>query len=402
MTLMSLPKLLGNFSDESSVTVKLVYFDDVASETFYPFYLSHNIDIWELLCVNLLRMRRAPFFQLCDLFRTRGLLRDTIHNTIEEQVAMFLHMVGHNQRFRVVDVTFRRSIETISRYFKEVLYAIGELRDEMIVPPSNAVPTKILHSRRWYPYFKGMSEMGDLGADNLFNVGGNEGGNGDAGNPAQGGQVAPPAQGGQGGNRNAMRWTLVMSGFVLRRFADLVGQGMKTDKGFKEVHVNSVARKLSEFSGLEVTGTQVYNHLRKWCQKWMRVCKLKDLSGALWDEDNYMIVLVEEHLVGHCKDHPKDVDFLNTPIENYLQMQIIFGSGQATGRFAMAQMNPLDVKPDISFEASGKKPTYGTPGSSAAGNKCHADVPNNKRKRVVSEEAYGLMKDMTVAVNNVA
>jgi hypothetical protein len=52
-------------------------------------------------CVELLRMRRAPFFQLCNLFRNRGLLRDSINNNIEEQVAMFLLVVGHNQRFRL-------------------------------------------------------------------------------------------------------------------------------------------------------------------------------------------------------------------------------------------------------------------------------------------------------------
>ncbi|KAL6649400.1 hypothetical protein ACP70R_013624 [Stipagrostis hirtigluma subsp. patula] len=105
-------------------------------------------------CVELLRMKRAPFFQLRDLFRSRGLLKDSIHTNIEEQVAMFLHVVGHNQRFRVIKMTFRRSIETISRYFQEVLFAVGELREEMIQPPSSAVPPKILASRRWYPFFK--------------------------------------------------------------------------------------------------------------------------------------------------------------------------------------------------------------------------------------------------------
>jgi hypothetical protein len=105
-------------------------------------------------CVDLLRMRRAPFMQLCDLFCTRQLLRDNIHSSVEEQVAMFLDVVGHNQRFRVIHMTFRRSIETISRYFKEVLYAVGELRNEMILPPSTATPTKIRDSHRCYPYFK--------------------------------------------------------------------------------------------------------------------------------------------------------------------------------------------------------------------------------------------------------
>jgi hypothetical protein len=86
----------------------------------------------DIECVAMLRMRKANFFNLCTLFRQRNLLRDSIHNTIEEQVAMFLHVVGHNQRFRVVHQNFRRSIETVSRYFREVLYAIVELRQEMI------------------------------------------------------------------------------------------------------------------------------------------------------------------------------------------------------------------------------------------------------------------------------
>ena len=114
-------------------------------------FIYHSKDIQ---CVELLRMRRQPFFQLCDLFRSMGLLRDSIHCDIEEQVAMFLHVVGHNQRFRCIKWSFRRSIETISRYFQEVLYAVGELRSELILPPSTNVPTRIQNSRRWNPYFK--------------------------------------------------------------------------------------------------------------------------------------------------------------------------------------------------------------------------------------------------------
>ena len=48
---------------------------------------------------------------------------------------MFLHVVGHKQRFRVIYQNFRRSIETVSRYFREVLYVVGELREELIRAP---------------------------------------------------------------------------------------------------------------------------------------------------------------------------------------------------------------------------------------------------------------------------
>jgi hypothetical protein len=53
-------------------------------------------------CLSMLRMTRPPFFALCNLFRERSLVCEREGCTIEEQVAMFLHVVDHNQRFRVV------------------------------------------------------------------------------------------------------------------------------------------------------------------------------------------------------------------------------------------------------------------------------------------------------------
>jgi hypothetical protein len=105
-------------------------------------------------CVSMIRMSRAPFFALCDLFRQRGLVPKTFGCSVEEQVAMFLHIVGHNQRFRVVHNSFVRSIEIVHRNFHQVLYAIGELRNDMIKPPSSTTHPKILGSPRWNPYFK--------------------------------------------------------------------------------------------------------------------------------------------------------------------------------------------------------------------------------------------------------
>jgi hypothetical protein len=63
-------------------------------------------------CLSMLRMTRPPFFALCNLFRERSLVCEREGYTIEEQVAMFLHVVGHNQRFRVVHQSFRRSIDS--------------------------------------------------------------------------------------------------------------------------------------------------------------------------------------------------------------------------------------------------------------------------------------------------
>ena len=60
---------------------------------------------------------------------------------------------------------------------------------------------------------------------------------------------------------------------------------MKTDKGFKEVHITKAAKDVSQLVGYEVTTTQVTNHLRMWKTRYQRIEKLRGLSGALWDDD---------------------------------------------------------------------------------------------------------------------
>ncbi|XP_024315389.1 uncharacterized protein LOC100832632 isoform X2 [Brachypodium distachyon] len=117
-------------------------------------FLNNQIYKDDITCLRTLRLMRAPFFRLCQVLRERSLLHDTIHISIEEQVAMFLITVGHNLRNREVGAIFNRSGEPVSRYFGLVLHAIGELRDELIRPPSLETPTKIAGNPRWDPYFK--------------------------------------------------------------------------------------------------------------------------------------------------------------------------------------------------------------------------------------------------------
>ncbi|VAI86928.1 unnamed protein product [Triticum turgidum subsp. durum] len=101
------------------------------------------------------------------------------------------------------------------------------------------------------------------------------------------------------GRSNNMKWQPFMSMFVLNKMCELISSGVRTDKGFKEVHLNTVAKQVFEFYGQEVSATQVYNHLRKWRSRWIQVSKLRDLSGASWDENTCSIVLEAEHYAGH-------------------------------------------------------------------------------------------------------
>jgi hypothetical protein len=55
--------------------------------------------------------------------------------------------------------------------------------------------------------------------------------------------------------------------------------------------------------------------------------------------------------VTSLQDHPKDAEFLNTPIRFYSEMEAIFGSTLATGRFAVGSNQPLGVNKSDSFAA---------------------------------------------------
>ena len=79
----------------------------------------------------------------------------------------------------------------------------------------------------------------------------------------------------------------------------MIQSGVRTDKGFKEVHLNAVAKGLFDHCGVSVCSTQVYNHLRKWRQRWLTISRLRDPSGAQWCEDTKCIVLEGEHYCRH-------------------------------------------------------------------------------------------------------
>ncbi|KAJ0682298.1 hypothetical protein HanPI659440_Chr16g0645781 [Helianthus annuus] len=95
------------------------------------------------------RMEKHVFYKLCDKLKAKGLLRHTSRIKVEEQLAIFLFIIGHNLRTRAVQELFRYSGETISRHFNNVLNAIIDF----FQPPGSEIPPEIQDDLRFYPYF---------------------------------------------------------------------------------------------------------------------------------------------------------------------------------------------------------------------------------------------------------
>ncbi|KAL6326017.1 hypothetical protein AAG906_038509 [Vitis piasezkii] len=106
-------------------------------------------------CYNQLRMGNDAFIGLVNILRGIGHLRNSAHNNVEEQVAKFLHIVGHNLRNRIMKFYFKRSSETVSHHFHQVLRAIISLDDVFLKQPDGLkCPQEIKDSTKFWPYFK--------------------------------------------------------------------------------------------------------------------------------------------------------------------------------------------------------------------------------------------------------
>lgn len=117
-------------------------------------FMTRVLEGHDNVCRQMFRMDKHVFSKLCGTLRQRGMLRDTAGVMIEEQLAIFLNIVGHNERNRVIQERFQHSGETISRHFNNVLKAIKSLSREFLLPPPPNTPPEIINSNRFYPYFK--------------------------------------------------------------------------------------------------------------------------------------------------------------------------------------------------------------------------------------------------------
>jgi len=104
---------------------------------------------------DIIRMRPEAFIQLCQRIRATGLVKDAYRSVVEEQVAKFLHIIGHNVKNRSVSFFFHRFGETVSCHFHNVLTAILRLEGEFLIQPNGTlVEPNILNNSRFFPYFK--------------------------------------------------------------------------------------------------------------------------------------------------------------------------------------------------------------------------------------------------------
>ena len=109
---------------------------------------------WERI-FNRTRMTRDCFVRLSSIMEQTGRLTPSRAVSVEEQLMIFLFVVGHGASNRDAQETWQRSGSTISKYFGIVLEAIFHMSGEYIRPPDmNNVHHTIRYNNRFFPYFQ--------------------------------------------------------------------------------------------------------------------------------------------------------------------------------------------------------------------------------------------------------
>ncbi|XBI10247.1 hypothetical protein VPH35_137564 [Triticum aestivum] len=192
--------------------------------------------------------------------------------------------------------------------------------------------------------------------------------------------------------------TAPMTSFMLDHLGKVVGDGLRTSAGFKKCQLARCATAMNEHFQLNLTHANVGNHNRTWRRKWETIIRLRGLSGALWDDENSMIVLDHGHYTNHIKDHKEDEPFLNKPLKHYNLMAIIHGNTIATSQYTKGSNDPLatEVK-DISDNEA-----YPLEEGSNSSNGGDSVAPNPKRAKTKSSVDEGLQSTLMAAGERLA
>lgn len=98
-------------------------------------HINRLVGVTDRSCMDILRMDRNTFGRLCRLLKDVSGLVDKKFVTVEEMVAMFLGILAHHNKTRMIGFQFLRSSQTVSRYLHVVLYGVLKLHEILLVKP---------------------------------------------------------------------------------------------------------------------------------------------------------------------------------------------------------------------------------------------------------------------------
>ncbi|XP_047949468.1 uncharacterized protein LOC125195352 [Salvia hispanica] len=110
-------------------------------------YINRLLRVSDVACLENLRLDRNAFGRLCIMLRQTGDVVDGRYASVDEQVAMFLGILAHHKKVRVVKFEHWQSGYIVSKYVHAVLKAVLKLHRTFWVVPE---PVADDHQWKWF------------------------------------------------------------------------------------------------------------------------------------------------------------------------------------------------------------------------------------------------------------
>ncbi|PPD98891.1 hypothetical protein GOBAR_DD04105 [Gossypium barbadense] len=294
-------------------------------------------------CIEQVRMNRTAFFKLCEMLESIGGLKSSRFMLVDEQVAMFLHIISHHLKNRVIKHHFRRSGETVSRAFHSVLNAIIRLQGVLFKKPEPI--TADSSDTRW-KWFKNC--LGALDGTHIKirvptvdkpryrteknNMSG----------------VPPTGASSQASRGSKRKWVPEEDAALVSCMVDLHNVGtFNADTGFKAGYLNELEKMLEKAlpRAMLKAKPNIESRIRCLKREWSVVYDMlngQNNSGFGWDEHRQLVVAEDAVWESYVKSHKEASQFRHRSFPYYNQLTAIYARDRATGKDAQTAADVLE------------------------------------------------------------
>ncbi|KAK1430074.1 hypothetical protein QVD17_12570 [Tagetes erecta] len=342
-------------------------------------------------CLHQLRMNRATFVTLCNMLENTGNLKASKYLQVDEQVAIFLYVLAHHVKNRVAKFLFRRSGDTISKHFNNVLNSVIRLQNELFKKPESISETSTDERWKWFKgclgaidgthisvqvpeedkpryCWEGSAADGRILRSAMIRENGLQVPKGnyylvdagemaydplddeefiDTNNDADDEDLGSHVDLARGPGKNKRKWNNIEDEKLVAAMLDVLNSGSnyKSDNGFKPGFYNAVEQQLAK--ALPEAGIKAKPHIESRIKTmksdWSAVHDMlawNNTSGFGWDHNNDMLDAPQPV-------HKNASQWRGKKFPHYWDLCNVFGKDRANGRDAQTA---VDILSDINRE----------------------------------------------------
>ncbi|XLS44771.1 hypothetical protein HN51_001636, partial [Arachis hypogaea] len=142
--------LILHFELMNDLMKKRKWNDNYSRQVIRDVSVDRIIYFSDLTCIENTRMDRRTFHALCNMLKVIGKLEPSRNMGVEEMVAIFLHIIAHDVKIRVIKRQFVSSEETISRWFNDVLLANLRCHNLLLKKPQPLSQDRMDERWKWF------------------------------------------------------------------------------------------------------------------------------------------------------------------------------------------------------------------------------------------------------------